>query len=137
MVEVVVFAEAEADHRTATVLADRVFCEAASWVSGNLDTLRQWCGADAQQSFIRWTSVARIWRQLRPATRRALHGRYGGPQKGEYLQARKAILLAADLVPSARAVLLVRDADCGGRRADYEQARNAHARQGRAVAIGV
>ena len=60
-----------------------------------------------------------------PACRRGLrvHGRYGGNNKGEYAQARKALDYVALDYPHARAVILMRDDDGYARRPDFEAAR--------------
>jgi hypothetical protein len=115
MPELVVVCEARADFQTVSQLADRVILAQVPWADGTLEHVRRWLG-DAERPFIKWTEIKKH------TTGRRFHGRYGGPNKGEYLQARKALRVVAEQYPEADAVFLVRDEDRGGRRADYENA---------------
>lgn len=123
MIDCVVFCEARSDAEVAQLLADRVLCEGAAWADGVVEHLRRWRGerhvvGDAEWWFVKWTRL-KDW----PGPK--VHGGYGGANKGEWAQARKALVYTALEHPVAKAVILMRDDDGQGRRADYEAARSA------------
>lgn len=131
MIECVVFCEARADAEIAQMVVDRVLCDASPWVEDVIDHMRRWHGDDRDgRRFVKWTDLKRRSRGIR------VHGRYGGPNKGEYVQARKALAYAAKSFPDANAVALSRDDDGKDRRPDFEAARR-HARTRRAIVIAL
>lgn len=121
MADLVVVCEAEADFRTVTTLADRVFVERLPWAEGVLDSVRCWCGAAPGDRFVKWTSLKSLC-NAHPGFPR-LHGRYRGPgAKGEWLQVRKAIVWTRLARPEAAGLVVARDDDRKGRRAAMDQA---------------
>lgn len=121
MIECLVFCEARGDAEVAQLLADRVLCDGIEWVDGVVEHVRRWGGerhlaGDADGWFVKWTRL-KDWKGPQ------VHGCYGGANKGEWAQARKALVFTAIEHPEAKAVILVRDDDGKGRRADYETAR--------------
>lgn len=134
MPDCMVFCEARGDAEIAQSLADRVVREAVSGGEGVATHLR-WRGdrhpvGAGDVWFVKWTA-------LKPRSRRLkVHGRYGGPNKGEYVQARKALMWSALEHPEVEAVILMRDDDGFARRADFEAARDA-ADGARAVVIAL
>lgn len=112
-VRLLVVCEAPADFRTATDLADRVFCERIDWLDESLlPTQRTWTETDPGRPYLRWTDLDRAAaaRNLRLRPR----SRFGGePGAADAAAADKALQFAAFLAPDERpaAVLLIRDSD--------------------------
>lgn len=106
---VAVVCEAEADQRTACVLADRIACEKIDWLEPeHLDSLRRWCGLTATTEFLPWKSVRREADQWGVVA----HGHFGGePGAPDARAARLALLVVGKAVPGLAAVLLIRDSD--------------------------
>ncbi len=113
MRKVLVVCEAAADALSVQALADRALVAEVRWLDGILDSQRTWV-VDDGTAFIKWTTLKK--RQVRmPA-----HGRYEG-EKGEYAQARKALVYAA--LTGVDGVVLARDLDRKPRRRAFEDAR--------------
>jgi hypothetical protein len=106
---VAVVCEAEADQRTACVLADRIACEKIDWVEPeHLDSLRHWCGVTAATEFLPWKTVHHEADRLRIVA----HGHFSGePSAPDARAARLALLVVGRAVPGLAAVLLIRDSD--------------------------
>ncbi len=108
MADWIVVAEDEPQHAAVSVLADRSVLAACGWADDLLDDLRTWRGIEEGTRWTTWPGVKALAQQHRVR----VHGGYGGPgTKGEYQQARKALLLVARALPEAAAVVLARDAD--------------------------
>lgn len=133
MLECVVFCEARADAETAQLLADRVALEDIDWLDGIIDHVRHWRGERHPEGESDWYFIK--WSHLKTWDGRKVHGHYGGPNRGEYVQARKALIWTVLTHPNATAVILMRDDDGAMRRSDYEAARTHTSRL--AVIIGI
>lgn len=137
MLDILVVCEARADAATVQGLIDRVVMDEVPWVTADwLDNLRQWVGDPGAPvdgwRYLKWSTV----KHWGPERRRRMHGKYGGAHKGEFQQARKALLWTAACLPETRAIILVRDDDRKGLREDYERARKL-ATSNRAIAIAI
>ena len=59
MIDIIVFAEAQADARLARDLADRVMREQGpEWLGDALSSIREWRGLRADQRFVKWAREA-------------------------------------------------------------------------------
>jgi hypothetical protein len=134
MLEFVIVAEAEADSRIASDLADRVLMEegpemfpSLQWIGDQdpqyfrreiLPGLRKWAGIKPETEFTTWAGIKTLGKRfpalqyLRPAS--------GKPQNPDYAQGRKAILLSILLRKEnpPDALILVRDLDSQKERRD-------------------
>jgi hypothetical protein len=123
-VRVAVVCEAHADHRTASLLADRVALASVAWLEPELlEAVRQWCGTTPNAQFLTWKTV-----HVEAAERKIrAHGHFSGePAEPDARAARLALLVARSYTPVVSAVLLVRDSDDDPRRvAGLRQARDA------------
>lgn len=115
--EIAVFCEARADFEAVSLLTRRVVTAARPWTAGQFDALSRWATAD-DAPFIKWTALKGMFRTLRASKRRQIWGSGDGEQK----QARKALAWLAYRERNPDAVILVRDADKGARRAPFEAA---------------
>jgi hypothetical protein len=131
-VKLAVVCEAEADFRTATELAERVFQEEVDWVDADL--LREcplWHGPEPALPFFRWKDIGGILRSLGLPKPR---GHFGEDPIAPYAdQARTALVVLRRLYPEIEGVLLVRDDDREERRRGLEQARTASSLRERIV----
>lgn len=97
-------ADSRHDHRAAAAIVDRVLSEEISWLAGNLDNHRRWCGVNASESYLDWHQV-----HSEAAKRRIrIMGKFTG-EAGHI--ARKALYVLASLDPSPDAVVLMLDTD--------------------------
>ena len=120
MIEILIIVEAEADFRTASVLADRVIVEKApDWfrdlVDDSPDTLdyhRKWIGFE-NEPFSCWKHIKKLQKTRYPRLR-AL-GHHKGEKLGSDGAATRKILLMAQQErktrPALQAVVLIRDLD--------------------------
>ncbi len=118
----VIVCEAVADHRVASVLADRVLCAEVEWIDPEtLNLHRRWQGVDAGSSHIEWHRV----RSLAKRHGFKVWGKFSGEPGAPDARAARLVLqllLATDNLPDA--VLLIRDSDGDEeRRMGLEQAR--------------
>ncbi|MFN3199068.1 MAG: hypothetical protein ACE366_11775 [Bradymonadia bacterium] len=122
MTQIFIVCEASADADTVKVLADRVICEVIDWIDPDtLQYSRTWCERSGQ-SHLKWTQLKKDWKAHNP--HRHVHGKYGGSEKGEHIQARKAIILIFETQPDVDALILSRDTDAiSARRKAFEDAR--------------
>jgi hypothetical protein len=111
---IIVIAEADADRRTGSELADRVFCAEIDWIEpAVLHDYRTYRGILPNSSFTKWTSVAREVRErgLR------VHGRFDNdPAAPDARATRNALRLIAELRVPPDALVLLRDEDGDPRR---------------------
>ncbi|MBX3277115.1 MAG: hypothetical protein KF868_03825 [Acidobacteria bacterium] len=114
MIEIAVVAEAEADLRIASKLADRMLFleDPCSWLHGqHPEDFRSWCGLKPGTTFTRWPEI----RSLSKSFPRLMYLRRNQPEPRlpDYAPARKAILLSTLLRPKSppSALLLIRDLD--------------------------
>lgn len=141
--EFLVLVEAEADARTATALADRIFVERGpDWIDGNFEYLRKWSGFISDMWFSCWKDFKQIEKKYidkgykRP---RYLGYSRNGAGKTDSATARRAILLAQEIKKTrlVRALILIRDLDSQSeRREGLEQARNSVNREILEIIIG-
>jgi hypothetical protein len=114
--------EAEADFRTSSGLADRVFCEDVRWIEEEvLDGYRGWRGLDDAQDYLPWTRAATLAQEAGFR----VHGHFdGAPGEPDAQAARRALWLFARSKRQLDGVLLIRDDDRQtNRRMGLEQAR--------------
>jgi hypothetical protein len=113
MLEFVVVAEAEADARIVSDLADRIFLEEGpSWIYEELlPNLRTWKGFD-DPSYTRWPAVKALMREQHARPHYLGHVQ-GKPQRTACAESRKAILLAVERQKTRAidALVLVKDLD--------------------------
>jgi hypothetical protein len=123
---IVIVCEAEADQRTACMLADRVLGEAIEWVDPEtIDHLRRYRGIADHEPYLKWTDMVRTADKHRIRA----HGFIGGkPREPDAAMAERALLLLQRaLSPLPSVVVLLRDADKDRRRRQgFEQAREAY-----------
>lgn len=133
--EFLVLAEAEADYRTATTLADRIFIERGpDWLGDILQYLRKWSGFEPETAFSRWTEIKR-----KSKYGRSLGHFTDGPRKADAAIARVAILSAMRIMKErpVQALILIRDLDSQPeRRQGFEQARHGVDRKILEIVIG-
>ncbi len=127
--------EAKADFTTATELADRVLLDTVTWLDADLLVhQREWVSHVLGDRRLAWKAVGKM------AAERGIyaHGHFDGePGQPDASAARKALLYLEEVLPDAKAVLLIRDQDNHPeRRAGLEQARKQD-RSGRVVVIGL
>ncbi len=118
--------EADADARTATAYADRVFSEAGL----DPEVTREW------EKQITWRDAAKRRHELG----RKAHGHFNGEAGAPDAQAARGVLMVLDLQsPRPDAVILMRDADLQdqGRRRGLEQARQEHELRGHSPTVVV
>lgn len=114
--------EAEADFRTASGLADRIFCDAVAWITEDLlDAYRRWRGLDDTLPYL-------LWKQVGTLARKAgfrVHGHFdGAPGQPDAHAARRALWLVKMSKGPLDGVFLIRDDDRQtARRQGLEQAR--------------
>src|SRR5438046_3007259 len=94
MPEFLVVAEADADLRIVSSLADRIFIdEGPEWVNASLlPTLREWSGLEPSTSYTRWADIRDL--SVKYKLPRYLGHVEGKPQGVDCAQSRKAIKLA-------------------------------------------
>jgi len=101
--------EADGDFRTASGLADRVFCEEADWISeGLLDVYRRWRGLDDLLPYLLWKQVSTLAREAGFR----VHGHFdGAPGQPDAHAAGRALWLLETSKGQLDGVLLIRDDD--------------------------
>jgi len=112
MLDVIIFAEADADARLARELGDRVLCEKGpEWLDeAVLPSVRHWRGLEPELAFVKWADLKHHANKHLP---RYIGHAKNGPRGSDYAMAHKALMLVA-LLPQAEglpAVLLLRDHD--------------------------
>lgn len=128
MIEFVMIVESDADFRTASELANRIFVEQIEWIEPYLSQLLQWSGLSPSEDFTCWKDVKVIYDELKT---QGIHlPRYlGGRERGADFAASSKILnmverLKKDRGRKIQAVILIRDLDNQPeRRIGMEQAR--------------
>jgi hypothetical protein len=121
---IAVVCEADTDRRAATLLSDRVLCEAVEWISPEtLPYHRRYRGLGDQDPYLKCSSVKEIARRRRVV----VHGFVGGePRKPDAAMAERALVILATSESPPGAVILTRDTDNdSARREGYAQARAA------------
>lgn len=116
--------EAAADFQTATEIADRVLVDAVAWLDESLlDSQRQWLSTDDANQPLTWKSIPHRARMAGIVAR----GHFSGePGAADAAAARRALLYVHHSMPSAAAIVLVRDVDNQPQRIrGLEQARSA------------
>jgi hypothetical protein len=114
--------EAEADHRIATELADRVMIEAIDWLDADgIDDQREWVTEETGGRRLTWKAI----KKLAPEIGIRVHGHFEGkPGEPDAVASRRAILYLRHVIPDLSAIVLVRDQDDQPeRRGGIEQAR--------------
>jgi hypothetical protein len=119
MLRIVCFAEAPADARLGSDLADRVLVEEGpDWVRADLlPDLRTWTGLTPGDTYTKWTALKDLHRQL--GGPRYLGRETSGPRGSNYAEAVKALTQAAALRRDGidvLAVVMLRDCDAAGDR---------------------
>src|SRR5262249_23665960 len=123
-IKLAIVCEAEADFRTATELAERVFGQEVDWVDADLlENCPIWHGPDSSRSWFKWPEIGPILRRLAVPKPKGYFGE--DPPAPDANSARTALVVIQELHPDVRGVLLVRDDDEGDRRQGLEQARAA------------
>ncbi len=127
--------EALADFDLATELADRVLCEAISWLDEDLLVhQRTWLGEAAGGRRLTWTAI----KQLAAEAGIRVHGHFDGePALPDAAAARRAIFFLREAFPDLHAIVLIRDQDDEpDRRGGLEQARRQD-HGGLAIVVGL
>ncbi|WP_459864102.1 hypothetical protein [Endothiovibrio diazotrophicus] len=126
-----VIAEAEADQRIATALADRVLLDHyPEWLdSYTLDAMRSWCGIDPETTYTRWSRIPELAK--RGGRRLHVHGKGAG---ADAAAARKVFAIVGQhaVDHEVDALLLIRDADNQPERASHIR----NARDGIGTSLG-
>jgi hypothetical protein len=121
-IKLAIVCEAEADFRTATELAERVFEQEIHWVDADLlSNCPIWHGRDSSRSYFLWSEIPGILRELGLPKPK---GHFGNdPIAPDANQARTALFVLQRLYKDLHGVLLIRDDDREHRRHGLEQAR--------------
>ncbi len=121
---IAVVCEADADRRTACMLADRVLGENVEWITPEtIEQLRRYRGIHDHEPYLKWTTATEIAHRRHVVAHGFIRGE---PRKAEAAMAEQALLLLAALSPAPSVAILTRDTDKNGERRDgFEQARGA------------
>ena len=133
MTEFLIIVESEADFRTASEIANRIFMEQIEWIEPYLSELLQWRGLSPNANFSCWKDIKSIHDEMRSQGIR-LPRVLGGPDrmlKTDGASARKALHMVSQLqkdkTRNIKALVFIRDLDNQPqRRQALEQARQAY-----------
>jgi len=131
MLEFVIIVESEADFRTATGIAERIFKERGpDWLEDYLTEKFQWSGLESNEKFTCWKDIKYIIRRAGLESHkspRPLGYARNSQRKADVALARKALVLAEyfQRERDIRAVIFIRDLDNQPERRDgLDQARD-------------
>ena len=128
MTEFVIIVESEADFRTASELANRIFIEQIEWIEPYLPQQLQWRGIVGETKFTCWKDIRSIYDEMKSRGTRLPRYLGGRAQGHDYAASTKVLHIIDSLLREKnhdiQAVVLIRDLDNRPeRRLGIEQAR--------------